>query len=148
MELIVDSIEVVTIHQMRTITEDGKHLTRRQIILHGHLSKNLFPFWVFCSAKLPPHEYDLWPAYEYDNSAALTAPISANFVSTVQVTRNYGAMLPGPMPKRPLYLTIEGLYQITLQASWLPLVKVPASEPVFIEVNTTDRNDRDLYWNV
>lgn len=149
MELIVDSFEVVTIHEVYRVTEKGEPLNRKQVLIYGHLSMNVFPFWMFCDAELPTHEYPLWPVFSHDHSASLIAPVSAKFISTASVTKNYGVMKPGPLGfKEAWWVTIDGLYKITLQASWTPFLIIPATDPYQLEINTEGRNDRDIYWKV
>ena len=149
MELIVDRVEVVTRwykHPRRRwiyinpVTEE--EFIKRWISIDGHLTTNWFPFWVAADIKypLPPPEYS--ECRKADSPAVLTAPFSANFHVLVAAFDDR-AYSYGRIGKEYLLVPLEGLYDIAMQASWLPWgIRVAASDSVIMDADTRGREDK------
>ena len=78
----------------------------------------------------------------------LTAPFSANFRVLIEAFDDR-AYSYGQIGKEYLLVPLEGLYNIDMQASWLPFgIRVAASSPIILDVNTTNREDEVIEAHV
>lgn len=148
MDIIIDSVEVVTVYPkpnpgaINLATDEL--FSWRRIWVNGHLTANFFPFQIIWSLPVvptPPNEYP--KAHPIGGGSTLTSPISAKFTSIIDIydglTYEVGRQPIGF--KTFMLIPIEGLYRIRLQASWLPLFVVAASESIEIEVNSIGQED-------
>lgn len=143
MQIMVEKVEVYTRIGATVGPEGPRHV--RYIRLTGKLSTNFFPFVVLIN-HYPPEalaEYPDLPEQHYAES--VTRPFSASFKVNLFVSDILTYFYPYPYGKVGIPIDREGIHKIVLQGSWTPVLCIPVTKPLEIEVDTWERNDFDEY---